>query len=523
MKTRTHIEYDQLYQGLVLVVDDEPSVLDILRTSLRQANFNVLVAQDATSALDTVHQHRPDVILLDIMMPDIDGFELCRRLKEHTGDAPVIFLSALTDTANKLLALDLDAVDYITKPFHPAEVVARVKRHFAIHNLQKRLAERNRLLEQEIVERQRLELYSLEQQRLVGAMEERERLGEELRENVGQLLARVSSEAQTIHESLARDQIDRAKTAATGLLETMHTVQQNVREYILGLNTTLSVAERGFLPALRQYLEQFTQEYGLSATLIAPDDLPDGLFSLQVGQSLLWVIREALTNTLKHAMAQSAQVIVTCLANHVQIMVVDDGRGLNDLGLIEKLSSTLPSQKANGESHTGLYLARERLAEIGGQLQIHSKPGQGTTVIVQSPVQRPTFATLAAPLRVLLADDHRLYVQGLQSLLTTQGIEVVGVAHDGLAALEQARALEPDVILMDLDMPECDGLEATRIITAELPHINVIILTVSQDQAHLTKALQSGACGYLLKTTDIQTCSMPWRVHCWAMCPWPHN
>jgi len=185
-------------------------------------------------------------------------------------------------------------------------------------------------------------------------MEERERLGEELCENVGQLLTRVSSEAQTIHESLTRSQVDRAKTAATSLLETMQTVQQNVREYVLGLNMTLSVAEQGFLPALRQYLEQFTQEYGLSATLIVPDDLPDGLFSLQVGQSFLWIIREALTNALKHAAAQSAQVIVTRLSNHIQIMVVDDGRGFDVSILMD-------------EHYEGLRLARKRIAEIGGQ------------------------------------------------------------------------------------------------------------------------------------------------------------
>ncbi len=105
-------------------------------------------------------------------------------------------------------------------------------------------------------------------------------------------------------------------------------------------------------------------------------------------------------------------------------------------------------------------------------------------------------------MRVLLVDDHRLLLEGLQNLLATHGVEVVGLAYDGLEAVAQARALEPDLILMDIRMPRCDGLEATRYIKAEMPAIKIVILTTSAEDEDLFEAVKSGACGYLLKSMN---------------------
>jgi DNA-binding NarL/FixJ family response regulator len=103
-------------------------------------------------------------------------------------------------------------------------------------------------------------------------------------------------------------------------------------------------------------------------------------------------------------------------------------------------------------------------------------------------------------LRVLLVDDHQLFLHSLCVLLTTSGYEVVGTAADGMMALQQARALHPDLILMDIEMPRCDGLAATRLIKAELPETKIVVLTVSSSDEHLFEAIKSGAIGYLLKT-----------------------
>lgn len=105
-------------------------------------------------------------------------------------------------------------------------------------------------------------------------------------------------------------------------------------------------------------------------------------------------------------------------------------------------------------------------------------------------------------MKVLLVDDHPLFLEGLQNLLTARGIEVVGTAGDGLEALEKARVLRPDVILMDVQMPRCDGLAATRLIKAEFPEVKVVMLTVSEEDEDLFEAIKSGASGYLLKSLD---------------------
>jgi two-component system, NarL family, nitrate/nitrite response regulator NarL len=108
-------------------------------------------------------------------------------------------------------------------------------------------------------------------------------------------------------------------------------------------------------------------------------------------------------------------------------------------------------------------------------------------------------------LRILLVDDHSLFRKGMAALLSRQAsFQVVGEADNGLQALERTRALAPDVVLMDLQMPKCDGLEATRLIKQEFPHIHIIILTVSDDDHNLFTAIKNGAEGYLLKTLEPQ-------------------
>jgi len=106
-------------------------------------------------------------------------------------------------------------------------------------------------------------------------------------------------------------------------------------------------------------------------------------------------------------------------------------------------------------------------------------------------------------MKTLLVDDHPLFLDGLKNLLTLRGIEVVGTARDGMEALEKARTLHPEIILMDIIMPNLDGLAATRLIKAELPDVKIVMLTMSAEDEDLFEAIKCGACGYLLKTLDV--------------------
>jgi two-component system NarL family response regulator len=105
-------------------------------------------------------------------------------------------------------------------------------------------------------------------------------------------------------------------------------------------------------------------------------------------------------------------------------------------------------------------------------------------------------------MRVLLVDDNRLMLEGLANLLDAHGVQVVGMAKDGLESISLARSLQPDLILMDIRMPRCDGLAATRLIKAGLPAIKIVILTTSTEDQDLFEAIRSGATGYLLKSMD---------------------
>ena len=107
-------------------------------------------------------------------------------------------------------------------------------------------------------------------------------------------------------------------------------------------------------------------------------------------------------------------------------------------------------------------------------------------------------------MNVLLADDHPLFLDGLEDLLRSNGFEVAGTAHDGLEAVEKARALGPDAILMDIRMPRLDGLAAVRAIKAELPHVKIVMLTISEADDDLFEAIKSGASGYLLKSQSAE-------------------
>ncbi|RCJ39243.1 hybrid sensor histidine kinase/response regulator [Nostoc minutum NIES-26] len=156
-------------EGIILIVDDTPINLEVLFNVLGNANFKVLVAEDGESAIEMAQYATPDLILLDILMPGIDGFETCNRLKSDrsTQDIPIIFLTALTDKVDKVKGLNLGAVDYITKPLEHEEVLARVNIHLRLRNLTKKLTEQNERLEIEIFERKQAEQKIREQAALL--------------------------------------------------------------------------------------------------------------------------------------------------------------------------------------------------------------------------------------------------------------------------------------------------------------------------------------------------------------------
>ncbi|EXF46994.1 NarL family response regulator [Pseudomonas sp. BAY1663] len=118
-------------QGVVMIVDDVPDNLALLSGALDQAGYMVLVALDGLSALERMQRLKPDIVLLDAMMPGLDGFETCRRIKAQAEleDVPVLFMTALTESEHVLEGFEAGGIDYVTKPIHPEQVLARVAAH----------------------------------------------------------------------------------------------------------------------------------------------------------------------------------------------------------------------------------------------------------------------------------------------------------------------------------------------------------------------------------------------------------
>ena len=152
------VKPDKEHGPQILLVDDNPTNLQVLYQTLDGHGYRLLAAKSGKDALSIAERVIPDLIMLDVMMPDMDGFETCARLKTsaRTHESAVIFLSALTESSDKVHGLELGAVDFVNKPFQAEEVLARVHTHLTIRDLQKHLRQRNEELEHELTVAQEL-------------------------------------------------------------------------------------------------------------------------------------------------------------------------------------------------------------------------------------------------------------------------------------------------------------------------------------------------------------------------------
>jgi CheY-like chemotaxis protein len=219
-------------------------------------------------------------------------------------------------------------------------------------------------------------------------------------------------------------------------------------------------------------------------------------------------IRELLLNEVKHAKVKSARLdMVRDDENRLHVTISDRGPGFD--------SDTI-WEKAQAGTGFGLLSIRERLKLLGGRFEIESTPGKGAafTLIVPLETTREkdekriekiiaeihSAKTASDKIRVLLADDHTVVRQGLSTMLNLHSdVEVVGEAADGEEAVAKARKLQPDVILLDISMPKMNGVEATRTIHAEFPHIRIIVLSMYDKDDRAAQMIEAGASAYCTK------------------------
>ncbi|MBU1660801.1 MAG: hybrid sensor histidine kinase/response regulator transcription factor, partial [Chloroflexi bacterium] len=382
----------------------------------------------------------------------------------------------------------------------------------------------------------------LKQGRELAALEERTRLSRELHDGLGQVLGYINVQTEAMKILLEKGQVPAAQTNLEQLAQASREAQVDLREHLLGLRAQdMGAQDMGIqseggafpIPArpttlfevLPVYLEQFQARHGVEVRLWPPKTLTGPLFPPNVEEQALRIIQEALTNVSKHAQARRVDVEFQVFADQVQITIMDDGVGfeIEDWRLevggwrleIHESSAPISSPPSPVPGHFGLSIMRERAEGVGGRLEIQSAPGEGTRVLVTLPrflsstsAEGDELAEIRG-LRIVLADDHPLFLDGLRNLLTARGLTVIGTAQDGHEAIEKVRALRPDVAILDLNMPGCNGIEATRAIKAEMPEVKVVILTIPEAEDHLYEAIRSGASGYLYKNLEAnQLCKL---------------
>ena len=349
----------------ILMVDDQPSKLLTYEVMLAELGENLLKANSAREALEILLKTDVAVVLMDVSMPEIDGFELAGLIRQHPRfqRTAIIFISAvhLTDL-DRLKGYQRGAVDYISVPVVPELLRAKVSVFAELHRQSLQLETLNR------------ELRRLSSHLMTAQDEERRRFARDLHDGIGQELAA----AKIMLDSAMRHNVALSNGKGKSLGQASQIIDrviQQIRSISHLLHPPL-LDEGGLSSALRWFLEGMTERSGISTELeLQPEDFPR--LSPQLETTIFRITQEALTNVFRHSGAKNARVTLGQKETHLHLRIVDDGKGVGE--------QTLRLQP--GAIGVGIGGMRERAREFGGEFRMfNGNPGTIVEIVIPSVV-----------------------------------------------------------------------------------------------------------------------------------------
>jgi signal transduction histidine kinase len=519
----------------ILIVDDNSTNLEVLSETLTRSGFQVSVAIDGESAIEQVKYHPPALILLDIMMPGIDGFETCRRLKSDpvSKNIPVIFMTALSDTENKVAGFSLGAVDYITKPFQRQEVLARVQVQLKLQNLTKTLENQNQLLRHEIQQRESAEAL------LMVAKEEADKANQAKSE----FLANMSHEVRTpLNGILGYAQIlQTSKNFNEKERRGLNIIHQCGTHLLTLINDVLDLSKiearkmelyatsfhfPSFLQGVAEIFNIRAEQKKVSFICQFDSDLPNGVYvdEKRLRQVLINLLGNAVKFTNHGAVIFKVKILEKSPSEpdsarmfKIRFQIEDTGVGISP-EYLEKIF--MPFEQVgdlnNQAQGTGLGLAisQKILALMKSYIQVSSQGGEGSIFWfdLEFPEvldwnqsarisQRGTIVGVEGRKRKILVVDDRWENRSVAlHLLQPLGFEVEE-AMNGQEGIVKAAEYRPDLIIADLVMPVMDGFELIRRLRKDplLQDTYIIASSASVFEAEQCASIAAGANEFLPK------------------------